>query len=527
MPTLTSSSTLAHGAVLAAIYALYAQYHFSGVSPTSKPIPWATPKQPFLLHHVLLQHLLLFLGLWIPADRAFVAAVIIPLIGASFWQLIGAGSNSPATGCAIGTIVSVLAFKTAGCLVFQDVRNEYRRYDTVGDERVRARLGADDGGEPYPMDSALRRAGWCFEMTENLRGVGWNWCVPLPAFQPSLPVSTRVDVWRWIVHRTVRGLCMWLWIDILIYYMRTMDKPFFVPAGHATGFFLPLGGVPYPSVFSRSTKPLLEYPPPLGFPAMPEADTWRCAAYQIALYVLRTLLSASGLFAAIDGLCTAFALLNVVPAAVLGISCTGWKARWFSPDAWPAPFGYWLAGDFGHGIKGWWARGWHSLFRNIFTAPADFVIRMCKLRSTNPITALVRLWVPFAMSAALHFSGCWTQSFGGWGAVRFFVLQPFGIMLETAIVNTIPHHRISPAVRRVIMYVWTTTWLLITSLSFFEEYRWGGLWVTETVPFSFIRAFRGERWAVWTKTHNSMPWWRWAVDNNEGGILGEWAVVIC
>jgi hypothetical protein len=478
-----------HGALLAALYAVYLHLHITGVSPTSQPLPWSTPRRPLLLHEFLLPQLLLFLALTLPITSAVAAAIFLPPICASLWALLGAGSSSPALGYAAGTFVAVYLLKSLEVLIFRDARLRFRRFAVCGNERA---------GGPAPADTA-GGAGWALEIMHSLRGPGWNWCIPCPR-------TPRYSRTRWILTRLLRGLVVWAWLDFLVYYVRTADRDFFLPKGHATGFLPPDGGVPYPALFTPGTKPLLDYPPPLGFPAMP-ADARMKRLYQLALLALRTLLGASAIFAAIEGMYTATALIFVVVGLLVG-SSPGWKARWFAPEAWPDAFGR----DFGHGVRGFWGRGWHGLFRSLFTAPAHWVVSVLGIEGTTAAKTL-HLIIPFVCSAILHFAGCWTQAFGGWGAARFFLLQPLGIVVESLLMRG--------RRRWWAWYLWATVWFVVTAVPFFEEYRWGGLWVVEPIPASVMRG----RTDLWTTQPGGRAWWRWARPG-EGGWAGEYAVVI-
>ncbi|KAA8893713.1 hypothetical protein FN846DRAFT_498471 [Sphaerosporella brunnea] len=369
-------------------------------------------------------------------------------------------------------------------------------------------MGGDDG-EAYPRDSSFgKRAGWVLEVMHTLRGVGWNWsCVPR---RLRAPVTSRS---KWILTRLLRGAAIWLWLDFLVFYVRTLDRNFFVPEGHATGFSPPADGVPYPSLFSISTKPLLSYPPPLGFPPMPPTPSWKRTAYQLLLHVLRTVLGASAMFTTISGMYTFVALVFVLLGCVLGTSA-GWRARWLSPNAWPDAFGHILGGDYGHGVRGYWGRGWHSLFRSIFTAPGDGLVARLSLPPHSLAAKIIALTLPFVFSGALHFAGCWTQSLGGWGAVQFFLLQPLGIVLESYCCCFRPRPR--GAVAKVLMYLWALAWFAATATPFFEDYRWGGLWVVEPIPVSVIR-WRAD---LWMSQPGERGWGRWADGGGYGVVLG-------
>lgn len=538
-------STPVRGALLTLLYAVCWQAHVLGYSPTSQPLilPWSQPKRPFLLHQILLPQLLVFLACWIPVgDRRFLATAFLPLFTAALWQLLAAGSSSPAVGYGVGTFVATVAFKALEVLVFRPVDDMWM----VG-ERGGQTGAVQSGGEeriPYPRNG-WSRAGWVLDLTHSMRGVGWNWRVPLPR-----PQSTDATTGRWLLRRVVRGVAMYFWIDFLVFYIQTMDYAFFVPEGRATGFHPAPAGRPYDGLFAQSEHTPWGYPPPVGFPPMPSA-WWARVAYECVLHTLRALLSASSIFSAISGMYTFVALLFVSAGAVAtavggGAPLRGWKRRWLAPEVWPDAFGHWRSGNFGGGIKGWWSRGWHGMFRSIFTAPADWAVSSLRLDPRGAAAWAVLLAGSFGMSAALHFCGCWTQAFSGWGAARFFLVQPLGIVFESAVMagyvrflrpaepreqpggggRARRRWRRLQVAEKVVMYLWAVFWFVATSGALFEEYRWSGFWSVEPLPFSFWRWMRGERWAVWATAPGERPWWRWASGPAEGGVLGDLAIVI-
>lgn len=536
-------------ALLTLLYAVCWQAHVLGYSPTSQPLllPWSQPKRPLLLHQVLVPQLLFFLACWIPvADRRFLAAALLPLFTAAFWQLLASGSSSPAVGYGFGTFVATVAFKALEVLVFRPV-DDMRMVGTSGEQTDAVRTGEkkdEDEGDciPYPRNG-WSRAAWVLDLMHNLRGVGWNWCAPLPE-----PPSIGTTRGRWLLMRVLRGLAMYAWIDFLVFYIHILDSAFFLPGGQATGFFPAPAGKPYHRVFAQSVHTTWGYPPPVGFPPMP-SDRWARVGYECVLRTMRVVLSASAMFSSISGMYTFVALCLVsagtVATAVGGAPLRGWKRRWLAPEAWPDAFGHWSSGDFGGGVKGWWGRGWHGMFRSLFTAPAHWAISSLQLDRRGAAAKALGLTIPFGMSAILHFCGCWTQAFAGWGAVQFFLVQPLGILFESAVMAAYVRFvrpvepRGQPGgggrawwwpwlemAEKVAMYLWAVAWFVVTSEGLLEEYRWGGFWSVEPLPFSLWRRLMGERGGVWDTALGGRPWWRWASGPAEGGVLGDFAIVI-
>lgn len=130
--------------------------------------------------------------------------------------------------------------------------------------------------------------------------------------------------------------------------------------------------------------------------------------------------------------------------------------------------------------------------------------------------------MPFAISGGLHFAGCYTQSGGGWGSVRFFLLQPVGILLERIFLHIyrrfVPASMRSAVLETALPYLWTLAWFTAVSPSFFDEYRHGGVWAVEPVPFSVFRGARGDGWWHWGQSPDGRDWWRWH------DSLGGWGI---
>jgi hypothetical protein len=525
LPATMAIPTPLYGALLTAIFAIYSQLHFSGISPTAHPLPWTNPKRPFFLHEALLAQLLTFLALWLPFERKFLSAVFLPPLFAVYWTLLGSGALSPAVGYAVGTFIAAMGMKALELLVFRLVSS--------------MKLASESNSKPTEAipTSPIRRAGWVFELQHCLRGVGWNWG---GVYTRGWEQKEALSKPRWLLRRVIRGAVMYTWIDFLVYWIHEIDTDYFLPSGHATGLTAPPAGVPYASLFAIQQTPNPRHwgkPKDLSkMSALLGLDlSTLLPSSPLFWQTIRTLFSASAMWTAISGLCTVVALIFVFVGCILG-SSTGFRNRWLDPRSWPDAFGDWGAGDW-KGVCRFWGRGWHGLFRTIFTAPVDGAIRVLGLNPRGSAAKGLRVTVPFAMSALLHVAGAWTQSFGGWGTARFFLLQPIGCILEM-IVEKGYRKFLRPRrpgtvyrlVEGVVVYGMTIMWFTATSESFFEDYRWGGLWRVEPIPFSPYRYMRGEYWTVWM-THPDLlggrGWWRWVTEQEAvellPGWLGEWA----
>lgn len=144
------------------------------------------------------------------------------------------------------------------------------------------------------------------------------------------------------------------------------------------------------------------------------------------------------------------------------------------------------------------------------------------MRKNGISATAVRLVMPFVMSGGLHFAGCYCQNGGGWGAVQFFLLQPLGIALEQTLLYV--YRRFAPSSTRskrletAVPYLWALIWFTAVSPSFFDEYRYGGVWAVEPIPFSVFQGASGRGWWYWGTSLDGRGWWRWH------DSLGGWGI---
>ncbi|TGZ76271.1 hypothetical protein EX30DRAFT_297844, partial [Ascodesmis nigricans] len=106
-----------------------------------------------------------------------------------------------------------------------------------------------------------------------------------------------------------------------------------------------------------------------------------------------------------------------------------------------------------------WSKAWHGMFRRVFVAPSLYLFPKSSPDSTGK--TLTWLLVPFWVSGLLHLLSVWTvASNHGWGTVRFFALQPIGMVVEIPLLRA----------ARTAVYLWAVAFLVATCRAFFEEY---------------------------------------------------------
>lgn len=438
-----------------------------------------TSKRPLLLHEAATPHILLWTALMIP-NRLLAATLILPLLALSYCNLLQTTSPSPPTHFLIGSFVVYHASASINLLLLRDPRTEFRRLPITATGETKKNK---QEGEVYPRD-LKRRIWWVFDLIATNRGTGWSWQIrPIPPLSAAEAASRHIYLRR----RFTRLLIIYAWLDLSMFVIQHLDRAYFLPLGNAHKHpSSSAGGEPpvYPHLFSRSTRPQ-QHPAPLGLPPIPPSGGG-ALLYRAALYSARHIFTGTVAYATLNGGYTLLSLSAVLLGALLGAE-DGWQRRYLHWHAWPDIFGRWSAGDWGRGLTGWWGGAWHGLLKNVFTAPGRCVVSRWGLRQRAPAAAAgLRLLGPFVVSAVLHYAGAWTQAGGGWGSARFFLWQPVGVAVEMAVVRWCPRcvYEGAGRVRWWAPYVWVVVWLVLTSGSFFDELRYGGMWALQPVPVS-------------------------------------------
>ncbi|KAH8148064.1 uncharacterized protein LAJ45_07828 [Morchella importuna] len=474
-----------------------------------------TSKRPLLLHEAATPYVLLWTALMIP-NRLLAATLILPLLALSYHNLLQTTSPNPPNSFLVGSFVVYHAFASINLLLLRDPRTEFRRLPITATGETKHQNGEEEEGEAYPRD-LKRRIWWVFDLAVTMRGIGWSWQIrPIPPLSATEAASRHTYLRR----RLARLLIIYAWIDLSMFVIQHIDRAYFLPPGNAHEY--PPAGEPpvYPHLFSRSTRPQ-HHPAPLGLPPIPSLSSGAPALlYRAALYTARQIFTGIVMYAHLNSGYTFLSLSAVLLGALVGAE-TGWRRRYLHWHAWPDVFGRWSAGDWGRGLAGWWGGAWHGLFKNVFMAPGRFVVSRLGLGQRLPAAAVwvVRLVGPFVVSAALHYAGAWTQARGGWGSARFFLWQPVGVVVEAAVVRWCPGWVCRGWVRRWAPYVWVVVWLVVTSGSFFEELRYGGVWALQPVPVSAWKWAAGVGALCGGET--AVGWWEW-----DDGSLGGWGVRI-
>lgn len=435
--------------------------------------------RPLRLSHVFLSLGIELVALAIPLPRRIQQFVVLPSIFAIHGVMLRSGSPSVVVSYLIGTAIAFHGLHLLDVFVWRGFEGlERLNVSKLAEEEGRA---AKEGrevdvgrikGEPYPADKPFfERFKWCWDFVASPRAVGFSGedtgGVQDP---PELVANTR----KFVLHRLWVGLCCYLALDGLTYYMRILDGGYFLPIYAPGSSIGQLPSNPPPPAF---LAPILRFIGPLS---------------PLALHLLRSTFQALAIYIVITGLYTLVALLFI-----LLHSPSRPRTRWAHPRSWPPLF---PPPTLTHGLAGFWSRSWHSLFRRVFTAPGDAL----------GLGTVGRSLTAFISSAVLHWAGGWSNSRRGGDAFTFFVAQVPGIMIEALAATllrragVLPENKNSsktgrsptPTWWKVIRTLWAAAYLGWSSSWFFDEYRSGGLWTCEPVPWSL---WRGGQW-VWGKS---------------------------
>ncbi|KAM0753393.1 hypothetical protein T439DRAFT_324031 [Meredithblackwellia eburnea MCA 4105] len=146
-------------------------------------------------------------------------------------------------------------------------------------------------------------------------------------------------------------------------------------------------------------------------------------------------------------------------------------------------------------LRGFWGHFWHQSFRKCFSTAAT---KFCLLFSIPPNSALgilVSTIVAFTLSAIQHAYGMVAMHRTGRGSALFFMLQPSGLFLESAVIWWAGQVGIgkrregsgSGGNWRPFGFAWTLTWLTLTCAPFFDELVQGGMWSIDPAPISLAK----------------------------------------
>ncbi|GAA6060129.1 hypothetical protein JCM10212_001426 [Sporobolomyces blumeae] len=280
-----------------------------------------------------------------------------------------------------------------------------------------------------PEPWSLARLGWAIKVMTSLRGAGWSWQVRGVPPTRSPPPSRST----FVKSRLARVVYLYLSMDAVSTYMQT--RPYF-----------------------HRQVALVE----LSFVERVVNMASACLAGGLAMTILHN---------AVSAICVA--------------------TTWWGPEECPDMIGDWKQAT---SLSGFWGKVWHQSFRRPFTSIARFVVSAVPLvPPTSRVARFSILCLAFLQSGLLHAFSAYAMARTGMGSIKFFAVQPFGIVVE-AFVSKRTSGLGSRTVRNACGYVWVATWLVYWCPSFYYELVQAGMWEVDLAPLSVVKGIWKGQW---------------------------------
>ena len=391
--------------------------------------------------------------------------------------------------------------------------------------------------QSYPITPFLARLDWICNLYTSFRGIEWNWKISdLPSLPPSVQAQLQTkpsgfseedsSVARNGVQRfDTYASCLRHNISLCLQGYLILDA--LITLSHHDPYFW--GCI--------SCKPPESFPPVVR-------DSWLLVRFYRLLgsisliwIGLRTIFSFAPMFfvgflrpwtALVDRITSQGGSRISRATHRLNQKAKDYTEPWLYPDQY---------GDyrviFDRGLAGFWGSFWHQMFRYAFQAGGEHFVSFVPPLRRNPRsqpTKIVKLFIAFLLSGCLHACGSATQvgDTTPWtGPFLFFALQPIGMLIELLWQSRLrpsskqnkPGPRWRLWLRRIINFCFVHAWLFCTGSLFADDIAKGGIWLSEPVMFSPLRALglgvKGDSWLCWRK----IDFMRWHSDG-----LGRWAL---
>jgi hypothetical protein len=347
------------------------------------------------------------------------------------------------------------------------------------------------------------RCNWVLDLMSSLDGRGWNWAIkslpPVPnRMQKQLSTTPPGIVWSLgqnqhhvdNQHLTERELLRKVfrrfWLDYLL-----LD--FFKTVGSQDPYFWGYVGHPAPPYFPESLS----------------------SPFVVQSY--RMLFALGSIFLAIRAaLCLRplYFLFFGRPESSVDVRCE----PWMNPDS----FGS-LRTILDHGLAGFWSTYWHQSFRHVFEAPANWIIKALGVRGMTG--RVIRMVLAFASSGMMHAALSYTaigETSPLRGPMRFFLLQPLGIVFQVLIVQALRRSRFCQDIPSWLGPLsnlgYCLVWGILTAPYLIDDLARGGQFLFEPIPFSVLRWLGlgndDDGFYCW---HGA--WFAWQLDSWRSGIV--------
>ncbi|KAH8777115.1 hypothetical protein F5882DRAFT_502855 [Hyaloscypha sp. PMI_1271] len=327
--------------------------------------------------------------------------------------------------------------------------------------------------ESYPTDFRSRLQ-WVFKLHISMRYIGWDTGSP----SPSLPIPNnsisrngrKESRLRWLLNNMLlAGLCFLL-IDATNAYQH-LDLYFQIETPIDSAFPLPLSALLY-----RYASGFL--PPPR---------------------LVRILVLGMQQYAV-------FTLINRV-LAILHVSLGGlgiFGEWWGGVDSWPMLMGS-PAVVWGSGLRGFWGRFWHQLFRDLFMSPAKALINVLGVKPKSLPAYGIKIVIAFFISGVLHAASLPRNMYrvSPLRYASFFWIQGVCVLLEVMVEQMLGDRQLKQRAwwkrygAGIIRLLWTVVVLYVTVPVVADELtrvlRVMGLKPTVLLPMPLLRYSKMDR----------------------------------
>lgn len=230
----------------------------------------------------------------------------------------------------------------------------------------------------------------------------------------------------------------------------------------------------------------------------------------LAVRYYRLLIGLAGVYIALT---QAFNLGPLFFCGLLGPDLIGVRGEpWMNPADMFGSF----RGVLDHGLGGWWGSWWHQTFRFAFETTADKLLDSLNIHKKSNTGRMISLFVAFFLSGCLHAAGSYTQLGDTrplMGPMRFFLLQPFGIILQLILSRQMARiglrQRMPKLVRQAGNFAYVHVWGYFTAPLLIDDFAKGGNFLFEPIAFSPLRAMglgaKDDTWYCWW---NGLLFWR-------------------
>ncbi|KAF7316085.1 MBOAT-2 domain-containing protein [Mycena indigotica] len=183
-------------------------------------------------------------------------------------------------------------------------------------------------------------------------------------------------------------------------------------------------------------------------------------------------------------LCCLFVLLSMV-AVGLGLSePNGWPALMRSPRE-------------AYTIRRFWGRAWHQLLRRFVTAHGKYLTQALRFPRGSNASAYTQLFVAFFVSAIVHY-GAEVFALRNWGggALTFFMLQPFAIVVEDFLIWVGQRMGWNSPAWRYVGYITTLGWFVWVTPIWQEPLIREGEMASVSLPVSLLMGVWKGQWML-------------------------------